>query len=201
MIIVCTFFSSGLFWTGDKNHTNISEDLDQEWHGLYDSHVITVCLPSQSACTQKVQSREKTHKPLCTLWIFKKNVCHTVFDNNTILLFWPHKQTFHMFSLHGLHLMHCSLELDVPRVQRSIILFYRNYQQINKVGKSDRMALRIGGRVENMTLHSGCGRVKNSPNFFIFFDIWHTVCSSLVGRHNDTRDMVPWNEWQVITKQ
>ena len=45
-----------------------------------------------------------------------------------------------MLSLLDLRFVLCSLDLDVLRAQR-IMFFYLNYPQINKVGKSDHMAV------------------------------------------------------------
>ena len=46
-----------------------------------------------------------------------------------------------MFSLHDLHFVLCSLDLDVLRAQRIMGFFYLNYPQINEVRKADHMVI------------------------------------------------------------
>ena len=84
------------------------------------SHVIGVCLPSQSAAKKKKSPQTFAH-----LMNFTQNL----------------SATFHIFLLQDLRLVLCSLEVHMyymyctcAKVHR---LFYLNYPQIIEVGKSD----------------------------------------------------------------
>ena len=101
-----TFAWTAAFYTGTSSLS----------HSLKPSHVIRICLPSQSA--------SKNPQTFAHLVNFSKNLSAT-FDNHTILLFWlSNEQTFHMF-LRDLHFVLCSPESPCTTCAKDHGLFIR----------------------------------------------------------------------------
>ena len=111
-------------------------------------HVITVCLLSQSALEK--HSREKPTN-LCTLWISPKLCLPCLIILQSCYFDKWNKQTFCILSLHDLHFMLCSLDLNIPCAQRImgffILITHKSMRSENLITRQSFSVMRVSAAI------------------------------------------------------